>query len=88
MPDMLSHLPLLSKGPALEDNLVACLVRQLRPQGIDFSEVQEQAGLDNDFLMVSCFIQSEWPHKAKVLQNLLQFHHVRDELEWSEEVLL
>ncbi len=88
MPDMLSRLPLPSKGPALEDNLVACLVRQIWPQGIDFSEVQEQTGLDNDLLMVSRFIQSERPHKAKVPQNLLQFYHVRDELEWSEEVLL
>ncbi len=47
MPDMLSQLPLRSKGPALEDNLVACLVRQIQPQGINFSDVQEQTGLDN-----------------------------------------
>ncbi len=88
VPDMLSGLPLPSKGPALEDNLVACLVRQIWPQGIDFSEIQEQTGLDNDLLMVSRFTQSGWPHKAKIPQNLLQFYHVRDELEWSEEVLL
>ncbi len=37
--------------------------------------------------MASHFIQSEWPHKAKVTQILLPFYHVKDELEWSEEVL-
>ncbi len=88
MPDMLSWLPLPSKGPALEDNLVTCLVRQIWRQGINFPEIQPQTRQDNDLLTVSHLVQSEWPHKAKVLQNWLPFYHVRDELQWSEEVLL
>ncbi len=39
-------------------------------------------------MTVSHFVQSEWPQKAKISQNLLPFYHVRDELGWSEKVLL
>ncbi len=88
MLDLLSRLPLPSTGPALEDNLVTCLVRQIRPHGIDLSEIQEQSRHDNSLLTVGRFVQSMWPDKAKIPQNLLPFYHVRDELEWSEEVLL
>ncbi len=88
MPDMLSQLPLLTEGPTVQDALVACLVRQIRPQTMDLNDVKTQTSQDSLLLSVCHFIQSGWLHKSKIPQNLLPFYHVQDELEWSNGVLL
>ncbi len=76
VPDMLLRLLLPTEGPALQDALVACLVRQIRPQGMDPTEVKAQTGQDSLLPSVCHFVQSGWPHKSKVLQNLLPFYHI------------
>ncbi len=88
VPDMLSQLPFLAEGPALQDALVACLVRQIRPQGMDLDEVRTQTAQDHFLQSVCHCVQSDWPHKSKAPQSLLPFYHVREELEWSDGVLL
>ncbi len=71
VPGMLSWLPLPTQGPALQDTLVTCLVKQIRPQGISLSDVKMHTEQDSLLPGVCHFIQSDWLHKSKIPQDLL-----------------
>ncbi len=80
VPDALSHLPLVSSGPTLDDEYSNHLVRQLCPHDISLTDVQSVTGSDDILQTVNHFVKRSWPQKAKISANILPFFHIHSEV--------
>ncbi len=58
--DVLSRLLLSSEGPTVADGYVDCLVHQVQPHGITFSEIQFCTSTDNILIPVLYFVNTYW----------------------------
>ncbi len=76
VPDMLSHLPLPSTGDALADGYTDCLISQICPHGISFTEVQQCTTADTMLQSVCHYINSYWPNKSTISAELWPCFHV------------
>ncbi len=83
MPDTFSRPPLATTGEALADGYTDRLISQIHPHSISFTEVCVS-------MLQSLFhhITTHWPNKSNISAELQPFHHVRSELEYSNDVVL
>ncbi len=58
VPDMLSHLPLSTTGPAVDDLDVLHLIQQIRPHGILLSKIKENTHSNSLLLTVLHFVDT------------------------------